>query len=61
LNNFFIKLIQAKRIEKLSAYIADIIGANTKYSARAGLLSKTDLITDMVGNAGNNLPLASSM
>jgi glycyl-tRNA synthetase beta subunit len=36
-------------IEKLSAYIADIIGANTKHSARAGLLSKTDLITDMVG------------
>ena len=40
---------KAKRIEKLSAYIADIIGANTKHSARAGLLSKTDLITDMVG------------
>ncbi len=40
---------KAKRIGTLSTYIADIIGANTKHSARAGLLSKTDLITDMVG------------
>ncbi|BBB22852.1 glycyl-tRNA synthetase beta subunit [Abyssogena phaseoliformis symbiont OG214] len=39
---------KARRIETLSGYIADIIGANTKHSARAGLLSKTDLITDMV-------------
>ncbi len=40
---------KVRRIETLSAYIADIIGSNTKHSARAGLLSKTDLMTDMVG------------
>ena len=39
---------KVRRIETLSGYIADIIGANAKHSARAGLLSKTDLITDMV-------------
>ncbi len=40
---------KAKRIEKLSGYIANVIGANEKHSARAGLLAKTDLVTDMVG------------
>ncbi len=40
---------KAKRIESLSAYIADVIGANANHSARAGLLAKTDLVTDMVG------------
>ncbi len=40
---------KARRIETLSGYITDIIGANREHSTRAGLLSKTDLITDMVG------------
>lgn len=37
------------RISTLAEAIAGIIGANTTDSARAGLLSKTDLMTDMVG------------
>lgn len=40
---------KAKRIELLSTYIANVIGANADHSARAGLLAKTDLVTDMVG------------
>ncbi|HCV93100.1 MAG TPA: glycine--tRNA ligase subunit beta [Gammaproteobacteria bacterium] len=40
---------KAKRIELLSIYIANVIGANADYSARAGLLAKTDLVSDMVG------------
>ncbi|MDC9714875.1 MAG: glycine--tRNA ligase subunit beta [Gammaproteobacteria bacterium] len=40
---------KAKRIESLATYIAGVIGANEVHSARAGLLAKTDLITDMVG------------
>ncbi len=40
---------KVRRIEVLSSYVADIIGANGANSARAGLLSKTDLVTDMVG------------
>lgn len=40
---------KAKRIEELSGYIAEVIGANKTHSARAGLLAKTDLVTDMVG------------
>ncbi|MBA5248198.1 MAG: glycine--tRNA ligase subunit beta [Gammaproteobacteria bacterium] len=40
---------KAKRIESLATYIAEIIGANKEHSARAGLLAKTDLVTDMVG------------
>jgi glycyl-tRNA synthetase beta chain len=40
---------KAKRIESLSSYIANVIGANADHSARAGLLAKTDLVTDMVG------------
>ncbi len=40
---------KARRIESLSTYIANLIGANVEHSARAGLLAKTDLVTDMVG------------
>ncbi|SMM99043.1 Glycyl-tRNA synthetase beta chain [uncultured Candidatus Thioglobus sp.] len=40
---------KAKRIEFLAAYIAKVIGADVTHSARAGLLAKTDLVTDMVG------------
>ncbi len=40
---------KAKRIELLSTYIANVIGADANHSARAGLLAKTDLVTDMVG------------
>jgi glycyl-tRNA synthetase beta chain (EC 6.1.1.14) len=40
---------KAKRIELLSTYIANVIGANADHSARAGLLAKTDLVSDMVG------------
>jgi glycyl-tRNA synthetase beta chain len=40
---------KSKRIEALSGYIAGVIGANVKDSARAGLLCKSDLVTDMVG------------
>ena len=40
---------KAKRIESLSTYIANIVGANADHSARAGLLAKTDLVSDMVG------------
>jgi glycyl-tRNA synthetase beta chain len=50
----FMKLLgsmgdKVKRIESLSSYIAGVIGANVDYSARAGLLSKSDLVSDMVG------------
>ena len=40
---------KAKRIEVLSIYIAIVIGANADFCARAGLLAKTDLVSDMVG------------
>lgn len=40
---------KSKRIEALSGYIAGVIGANVKDSTRAGLLCKSDLVTDMVG------------
>lgn len=40
---------KAKRIESLASYIAEVIDANKAHSARAGLLAKTDLVTDMVG------------
>ncbi|MFT5161549.1 MAG: glycyl-tRNA synthetase beta chain [Alteromonadaceae bacterium] len=36
------------RIAELSAFIADQIGADINHASRAGLLSKTDLMTDMV-------------
>ncbi len=40
---------KSERIAQLSAYIAGKIGANVEYAQRAGLLSKTDLMTNMVG------------
>ncbi len=40
---------KAQRIAKLSASVANIIGADINHSGRAGLLAKTDLVTDMVG------------
>ncbi len=40
---------KARRIEVLSGYIADAIGANSKDAKQAGLLCKADLVTDMVG------------
>ncbi len=40
---------KAKRIESLSTYIANVVGANADHSARAGLLAKTDLVSNMVG------------
>ncbi|MBE8189466.1 MAG: glycine--tRNA ligase subunit beta [Candidatus Thioglobus sp.] len=40
---------KSKRIAALAEYVAGVIGANKTHSARAGLLAKTDLVTDMVG------------
>jgi glycyl-tRNA synthetase beta chain (EC 6.1.1.14) len=40
---------KVKRIESLSSYIADVIGADVDNATRAGLLSKSDLVSDMVG------------
>lgn len=40
---------KSERIARLSAYIAGKIGANVAHAERAGLLSKTDLMTNMVG------------
>ena len=40
---------KAKRIESLSSYIANLVGFDKKISARAGLLSKSDLLSEMVG------------
>ncbi len=40
---------KSERIAQLSAYIAGKIGANVEHAQRAGLLSKTDLMTNMVG------------
>ena len=40
---------KSERIAKLSAYIAGKIGANVQHAERAGLLSKTDLMSNMVG------------
>ena len=40
---------KAKRIESLSFHIADLVGFDKKASARAGLLSKSDLLSEMVG------------
>lgn len=39
---------KSDRIAALSGYIADIIGADNAHAQRAGLLSKADLMTDMV-------------
>ncbi|MDB4821820.1 glycine--tRNA ligase subunit beta [Candidatus Pseudothioglobus singularis] len=40
---------KAKRIESLSLHISDVVGFDQKASARAGLLSKSDLLSEMVG------------
>jgi len=40
---------KAKRIEKLSRHIANKLNLDSEACARAGLLSKSDLMTDMVG------------
>jgi len=40
---------KAKRIEQLSSTIAGIIGIDVGVCARAGLLAKTDLLSEMVG------------
>ena len=40
---------KAKRIENLSSHISDLVGFDQKASARAGLLSKSDLLSEMVG------------
>jgi len=40
---------KAKRIEKLSSNISDLAGFDKKIAKRAGLLSKTDLLSEMVG------------
>ena len=40
---------KAKRIESLSKYIADLVEFDVDISARAGLLSKSDLMSEMVG------------
>ncbi|EWH08100.1 glycyl-tRNA synthetase subunit beta, partial [Catenovulum agarivorans DS-2] len=39
---------KSERIAKLAAFIGDKIGADAQLAQRAGLLSKTDLMTDMV-------------
>ena len=40
---------KAKRIERLSSYIAELVGLDPKESARAGFLCKSDLLSEMVG------------
>ena len=40
---------KAVRVSKLAAFIADKIGGNAQHAERAGLLSKCDLATEMVG------------
>ena len=40
---------KAKRIEKLSKHIADLVSIDAQACARAGFLSKSDLISEMVG------------
>ena len=40
---------KAARVSKLAAYIAPRIGSDAAWAARAGLLSKCDLATEMVG------------
>ncbi|MGU9857749.1 glycine--tRNA ligase subunit beta [Pseudomonas sp. LF245] len=40
---------KAVRVSKLAAYIAPRIGGDSAWAARAGLLSKCDLATEMVG------------
>ncbi|MEB8056052.1 glycine--tRNA ligase subunit beta [Pseudomonas fulva] len=40
---------KAERVSKLAAFIAPLIGGGAQRAARAGLLSKCDLATEMVG------------
>ena len=40
---------KAERVSKLAAFIASLIGGDAQRAARAGLLSKCDLATEMVG------------
>lgn len=40
---------KAERVSKLAAYIARQIGSQPEYATRAGILSKCDLATEMVG------------
>lgn len=40
---------KAERVSNLAAYIAERIGGDAKNAARAGILSKCDLATEMVG------------
>jgi glycyl-tRNA synthetase beta chain len=40
---------KAERVSKLAAFIAPRIGGNAAWATRAGLLSKCDLATEMVG------------
>ena len=40
---------KAKRIEKLSKHIAGLVSVDAQACARAGLLSKSDLMSEMVG------------
>jgi len=40
---------KAKRIEQLSSHISGLVGFDKKMAARAGLLSKSDLLSEMVG------------
>jgi len=42
-------LEKSERIAKVAAFIAGKIGADVQHTERAGLLSKTDLMTNMVG------------
>jgi glycyl-tRNA synthetase beta chain len=42
-------LDKSERVEKLAARLAPLIGSDIELSARAGRLSKTDLISEMVG------------
>jgi glycyl-tRNA synthetase beta chain len=37
------------RVSQLAGYLADRVGADSALAARAGLLSKSDLVSDMVG------------
>lgn len=41
-------LEKTRRLERLAAGLAQLIGSNPEHAARAALLSKTDLVTEMV-------------
>ena len=40
---------KVKRVEHLSSYIADLVGFDATVASRAGLLAKSDLVSEMVG------------